>query len=592
MPRLQGLLAACLLAPLALASPHLISADVGSRPKVEVVVDRAGIRRDSLLFSRDPGAPMVRRNGLAARTDSKSFSFDQTLENQLLFNSSDIPLFPGPSIAVVCAKCCSSGSVEATFPSDLTDIVNPKFRVDLRDIEVFVEVDVVVAGGNTFQIPLLPLLPGITNLQFPGFRGGLFVDLLLVFQISAEVDLRGGFYVKIPEGSFFEIDIDDEGFTSQDFDGIVAKPLPVIVNNDDTGVDVKVDLRLMAELSISATTDVDIPIPGLDKALDALPGIGAGAGVGAFVNLIEYVANVGPEDDCALEASQELNLNIGAFATVGVSLGDEFLGLKPSATTTLFTIPLPSTCLLGAGEAVPTRTVSLEKAAGCGAAQPEGGQVDPGVVRREEGEVVTITAVACQSALADCPEDLRTTVTYESTLCPPSPEVTCNCVAVTDASKMEPTSVVVTAEAGTATADAIQGWDHTGAGTGSVPHTTKPCATQPAKGPDHSSTDDLYSEALPTTAPLLSSDLTTSSSSLTPSSSDLPVSSAGGSDVSVILGTGSSLPSVDFTIISGSPVPEPTSTSPDDSPVQAGGSKIAGGALVSAVAVMAIWLLI
>ena len=133
-----------------------------------------------------------------------------------LHNSTNIPLFPGPSVAVNCVKCCSKGGVEATFPGDLEDVVNPKFRVDLQDIEVYVEVDVILSDSNTFSIPLLPFLPGLTGIELPALKAGLFIDLLLVFQISGEADIRGGFYVKIPQGSFFEIDISEDADTSQD----------------------------------------------------------------------------------------------------------------------------------------------------------------------------------------------------------------------------------------------------------------------------------------------------------------------------------------------------------------------------------------
>ena len=130
--------------------------------------------------------------------------------------SSDIVLFPGPSIEVICKKCCSKGSVEATFPSDLQDIVNPKFRIDLVGVEALVELDVVVSSQSSFQIPFFKLPPGVANIQLPGFSAGLFIDLVLKFELSAEVDLSGGFYLKIPDGSFFEIDITEDGLHSED----------------------------------------------------------------------------------------------------------------------------------------------------------------------------------------------------------------------------------------------------------------------------------------------------------------------------------------------------------------------------------------
>jgi hypothetical protein len=127
-----------------------------------------------------------------------------------LESSDDIPFFPGPSVQVSCRRCCSKGNIDAIFPSSLDDILNPKFRIELKGVEVVVELDVVVSSSFTFEIPLfkLPKLPfGPTGIAIPGFSAGLNVDVVLIFELSAAVDLSGGFYIKIPDGSFFEIDV-------------------------------------------------------------------------------------------------------------------------------------------------------------------------------------------------------------------------------------------------------------------------------------------------------------------------------------------------------------------------------------------------
>ena len=321
---------------------------------------------------------------------------------------------------------------------------------------------------------------------------------------------------------------------------VIAKTLPITINNEATGLQFKVALQLKAELGITTITDpdIDISIPGLggiDIPLVDLPDIGAGAVVGAFVNLVEYIADVTPDDgDCALEASQELNFNVGVFAKVGISLEKGFAGLKPEATTTLFTLPLPSVCLLESGLPVPVRETPLAVEGEC-ATETEGSgvtgksrptatssadddeddeevtttttkkstlvktttvlhsaNISPGgvyiddsaqdetttrakpttpkttttpspttatpgavyVIARAEPAVEEITAVACVSKMADCPEDLKTTLTYKSTACAPAPSKTGSCFDVSDASTLEPTSVVRNKAAATATGTA------------------------------------------------------------------------------------------------------------------------------------------
>lgn len=320
---------------------------------------------------------------------------------------------------------------------------------------------------------------------------------------------------------------------------VIAKTLPVTINNEATGVQFKAALQLKAEFGISTlpeeNTDISIPgVGGIDIPLIDLPDIGAGAMVGAFVNLIEYVADVTPEiGECALEANHEFNLNIGVFAKVGVSFDEGFVGLKPKATTTLFTLPLPSACLLESGLPIPVRETPLAVTDECAAETtgsgvtgtplptetlsadgdvedeegqtatvtskptlvetttvPHSASTSPGgvnpddsppdettarakpttlnttttpcsttaapnvvnVVARAEPAIGEITAVACISNLADCPDDLKTTLTYKSTACAPEPTKTGGCFNITDASILEATSVVSPVATATGTA--------------------------------------------------------------------------------------------------------------------------------------------
>lgn len=264
------------------------------------------------------------------------------------------------------------------------------------------------------------------------------------------------------------------------------------MNNDDTGIEFKAALQLKAEFGISASTD-DFTLPGVGSG--DIPGVdfpdfGAGAMVGAFVNLVEYLANVAPEDDCALEATQELNLNMGVFAKFGINFEKEFLGLRPSATTTLLTLPLPTACILEAGLPTPTREALPPPADECSAeatassiedgsedAKETGSSVEPTEAKttaapsttgepkekRQESGDKDQTAIVCASQLADCPDDLLTTITYKSSFCA-APAQTGSCFAVSDAGALEATSVVNPAPAATPTENKARAQDVTGTG--------------------------------------------------------------------------------------------------------------------------------
>jgi hypothetical protein len=78
----QPFVAVGLLLHVATASPR-VEASV-STWEHGTTEDRT-VRRE-IIIPRYPKAPMIRRNGLVAREETKSFSLDQTLENEQLFN--------------------------------------------------------------------------------------------------------------------------------------------------------------------------------------------------------------------------------------------------------------------------------------------------------------------------------------------------------------------------------------------------------------------------------------------------------------------------------------------------------------------------
>ena len=141
--------------------------------------------------------------------------------------------------------------------------------------------------------------------------------------------------------------------------------------------------------------------------------------MGAFINLLEYKANLAPVAACALELTEELNVNVGAFAQVGVSFEDEFFGIQPTVTTTLFVLPLPTVCVLDLNVPVPLRQTPLPTAAECQVLPPlgpPGGVVTPGLppppppyVTDESTTTITLTRTAvqrvtlCPPGRKDCP---------------------------------------------------------------------------------------------------------------------------------------------------------------------------------------------
>lgn len=102
-------------------------------------------------------------------------------------------------------ECWTKGTVAAAV---LEDIFNPVVRLDFVGVEAYIDLAITASAGATYSINLFAS-DCSTGLGFPGLSLGLVFYLDLVFSISAEIDLTGGFYVKIAEGSFLETNVFD-----------------------------------------------------------------------------------------------------------------------------------------------------------------------------------------------------------------------------------------------------------------------------------------------------------------------------------------------------------------------------------------------
>jgi hypothetical protein len=117
----------------------------------------------------------------------------------------------------VCAKCCSKGTIKASLNDD-DKLLNPVMRFDLRGVEIFINLDVIIKGEFSFKLTLFELPPGTFNFAIPGLdeegpRAGLFFGIDLIFTVSANVDLNGGFFVKLPDTAFFQASLTDGTLT-------------------------------------------------------------------------------------------------------------------------------------------------------------------------------------------------------------------------------------------------------------------------------------------------------------------------------------------------------------------------------------------
>lgn len=109
----------------------------------------------------------------------------------------------GVSLAVTCLDCYTRGIVTAALAED---ILKPTVKLSFSGVEAYVDMGVAVTAGATYAINLFASQSPI-GLGFPGLSVGVVFYVDLVFSLSSEIDLEGGFYVKVADGAFLEASV-------------------------------------------------------------------------------------------------------------------------------------------------------------------------------------------------------------------------------------------------------------------------------------------------------------------------------------------------------------------------------------------------
>lgn len=233
------------------------------------------------------------------------------------------------SLSVVCVDCWTKGTVSAKLTED---IVDPTVRLDFHGVEAYVDIDVDITAGAAYALNLFTSQSPL-GLGFPGLSLGLVFYVDLVFALTAEIDLEGGFYVQVEEGSFLETSILGGDVTDSLFDGLKSKSIPVTVRKGSATF--KADLRLRVQCGAQL---------GVEGS-----GLEVSAEVGIYANLIEFVAVLESTPTCALQSTEWWDLNVGAFARFGVVVDYKTFGVVPTVSTTLLSAPTMTQCWLEIG---------------------------------------------------------------------------------------------------------------------------------------------------------------------------------------------------------------------------------------------------
>ncbi|KAI0166576.1 hypothetical protein GGR57DRAFT_447181 [Xylariaceae sp. FL1272] len=274
---------------------------------------------------------------------SADFSLERTWNNEVLFggawNDSQPDAAEDAKLSVTCLECYTRGTVTAKLTDH--DIFKPALRLEFSDVEAYAFLGVEVNAAQTFSLTLFssdsPIGIGISGLDVGVV---FFVDL--VFHLSEEIDLTAGFEVQVPNYSYLEADIFGGDVGDTFFEGLQSHSLPVTVVSGKATF--KADLRLRVQAGAEASLDIF--------------GIGAGAVVGIYANIIEFVAVIEETPSCPLEADFWWDLNVGAYAHLDVVVDYTTLGPVPTVSTTLLAASTVSTCLIEGASSTQTPSVS------------------------------------------------------------------------------------------------------------------------------------------------------------------------------------------------------------------------------------------
>ncbi|KAH8668302.1 hypothetical protein BX600DRAFT_253100 [Xylariales sp. PMI_506] len=207
------------------------------------------------------------------------------------------------------------------------DLLDPTVKLEFQGVEAYIFTEVQAHANGTYSINLFASDSPI-GLGIPGLSVGVLFYVDLVFSLLERIDMTGGFYVSIPNGSYLVASIFGGDITNILFDGIGVQSIPVTVQSGSATF--KADLRLRVQCGAETTIGV--------------LGVGAGAVVGIYANILEFVTTIDSTPDCALESKEWWNLNAGAYAQLDVVVDYSTMGPVPTVSTTLLTASTLTQC--------------------------------------------------------------------------------------------------------------------------------------------------------------------------------------------------------------------------------------------------------
>ncbi|KAH8879867.1 hypothetical protein GQ53DRAFT_849339 [Thozetella sp. PMI_491] len=323
------------LRPLVWAATLAASVSASPRPAEVVAVGPQTdlLVRDALAVARQPHLE---------KREKAEFDITKTWKDHVLFQGSytthdESGITDNVSLAVTCVDCYTKGIITAKVTDEA--IFDPVVRLDFAGVEAYVDMRVAMTGGATYSLNLFTSQSPL-GIDFVGGSVGVVLYVDLVFSLTEQIDLEAGFYVKVADGAYLETSILRGDITKSFFDGLSSKALPVTV------------------ISGKATFKADLRVRVQCGAEGMILGLGAGAELGIYANLIEFVAILESTPTCALQTREWWDLNVGAYAHLDVVIDYTTIGPVPTVSTTLLSAPTATQCWIDGPESATVSTAT------------------------------------------------------------------------------------------------------------------------------------------------------------------------------------------------------------------------------------------
>jgi hypothetical protein len=296
-----------------------------------------------------------------------------------------------------------------SFDMDIAPIDDVTLNFMFDDLELYLELNTVLAAGATYELNLFtsntPIGIGVgKNLTL----GVVFkVDLLL--SVQGEIDISSGLHIKLDDGMGIDIALFSDAVSNIVFNGGQFEFLPVTVE--------KAGVVLSAILRIGIHSGIAVAAPGVPdftvfNSSFGTPEVAGGIEVGVYANLAEFTTNVtlAPADsDCALHVLQEYQIALGAVAGASIVFDTDTWGPVAATSIPIWTTTLAEVCA-HTPTSPPTIAASPTTAKAGKRADDDASET---VTTKTK---ITHTGVQCQtSAAGNCPNSLQvTTQTVET----------------------------------------------------------------------------------------------------------------------------------------------------------------------------------